>query len=622
MKDLRKRRLLLGVLLIAVFSMMACAKATPTPLATAVPTQEPTSTAVPTWTPVPTWTSVPTMTPTLKAGETPKPTKTPTATPRPTATPTKAATPTPTGVVPSGTITYAEGDIAFPALIPGQAPLIPADKLRLWSVYETAAMYGVDGTVEPVLAESWSWDESFTVLTFKLRKGIQFHGEWGEMTAEDWKWTMDSIMDDDSIHSGIFIARDYLEETRVVDRYTVQFVLSSPNSLFFRAHFMNEEGGAMTVHSKNRADTLGEEKAFTDLSGGTGPFEFVKWVKGDEAILSAVPDHWRKTPEFEQLRVIQISEPSTQVAALETGQVDVILIPPTLAQSIEDKGFNIRSLTSPGYFQVYPAGQHCITEYKGEPVEPRLSYDPTKAWIGDCNDPGSMEDARKVRWAMAMAIDRDAIVEALLGGRGRPMYAADLAGPLADRLFKPRWIIPYDPDGAKQNLADAGWASGFPLTYTIATGRVPLEQEVGESIAPFLQSIGVQVSIELQTYTGFRPKNVARSHNNLWLFPNGAGTRSPAISKLNRNPGGAFNPGFEMLEPLELIAKISGAKSEEEADGYRIQIWDWFNHWMLIIPLVEMDNLFAYDSSKIGEWPLSASFATGLTSWEYAQHPR
>ncbi|MDP3061607.1 MAG: ABC transporter substrate-binding protein [Chloroflexota bacterium] len=635
---------IVAVLATVVISCGPAATPTPTPAPTPIPTATPTATPVPppTATPIPP-TPTPTSTPTpLPPGVTPPPTPTPTpapvatATPTPTRapvatptpvptptatpTPTRAPTPTPTpaAVAPRGTLIYAVNDIGFPAFIPAQAPLIPGDNLGRWGAFETPAEYSAAGPIEPVLAESWSWNESGTILTMKVRKGVQFNGGWGEMTAEDFKWTMDSIVAPDAIDTDA-IVRDYLAETKVVDKYTVQFILNRFNALFFGSVMVNESPG-LKVHSKKKVDTLGQDKAFNDLTGGTGPFKFEKWVRGDEALLSAVPNHWRKTPEFAQLRVVQMAEQGTQNAALEAGEVDVIQIPPSFGAPLEKKGFSVRPMKAPGYFQVYPAGIYCIKEWGGKPVDPRPGYDPSKPWIGDCKNPDSMEKARKVRWAMAMAIDRQAIVDSILGGRGRPMYAADLAGPLRDRLYKQKWDIPFDRAKAKQYLAEAGVPNGFSIGYTITTGQAPLEQEIGESIIPFLEAVGIKVTVELQTYTGFRPKNVARSHNNLWLFPTGTSQRFPEKGKLYRTPSGAFNPGFEMEEGLRIVEKLYAARTDAEADKYREEMWDWFSKWMVVIPIVEMDSLYVVNPKKVGNWPISSAYDGRLRSFEYAQN--
>ena len=200
------------------------------------------------------------------------------------------------------------------------------------------------------------------------------------------------------------------------------------------------------------------------------------------------------------------------------------------------------------------------------------------------------------------------------------MYAADLAGPLVDRLFKKKWAIPFDQAKAKQFLAEAGVPSGFSIGYTITTGSAPLEQEIGESIIPFLGAVGIKVTVELQTYTGFRPKNVARSHNNLWLFPTGTSSRFPEVNKLYRTPGAAFNPGFEIEESLRIVEKLYAARTDVEADKYREEMWDWYSKWMVVIPIVEMDSLYVVNPKKVGDWPISSSYDARLRSFEYAKN--
>ena len=172
------------------------------------------------------------------------------------------------------------------------------------------------------------------------------------------------------------------------------------------------------------------------------------------------------------------------------------------------------------------------TTLAGEPIEPypRPGYDPSKPWVGECGNPDSKENARKVRMAMSMAIDRQSIVDNILGGFGRPSYLPEILPPLLDLIWQDKWFIPYDPDAARELLVEAGYPDGFDALIRITTGSHPLEVEMGQAVALFLGALGGDVRTEVLTYSGNRPSVVARERSDLWFRSSSAGTAAPLNS--------------------------------------------------------------------------------------------
>jgi len=314
------------------------------------------------------------------------------------------------------TFTLAASDVTFPAMVPSQLPVAPSGFMRRWGVYETAMVWAVDRPeLEFRLITGWELDPDGRGWTLELKHGVQFHGSWGEMTADDFVWSFEDEIRDGSIHSGIGLARATGATAEAVDNYTVSFRLDSPNSFFFDAFFGNGSGASTKVFSKNRTETLGVDAAFLDLSGGTGPFVFKKWAQGDEVVLEAFEGYHGTPSQLKTVRILEIKEPATQIAALKSGQVDASLVPAPLAEDVaSDPSLDTLSFGVPGSQRLYPQGQFCMeTTLAGEPIEPypRPGYDPSKPWVGECDNPDSQENARKVRMAMSMAIDRQSIVD-------------------------------------------------------------------------------------------------------------------------------------------------------------------------------------------------------------------
>jgi len=496
-------------------------------------------------------------------------------------------------------------------MLPNRLPAAPGGFIRRWGVYETAMVWAVDKPeLENRLITGWEMHLDGLGWTLELKEGVQFHGGWGEMTADDFVWSFEDEISEGSIHSGIGLARVTGAKAEVIDKYTVSITLEQPNSFFFDAFFGNGSGASTKVFSKNRVESLGTEDALLDLSGGTGPFIFKKWAQGDEVILDAFDEYHGTPSEVKTVHIFEIKESAIQIAALKSGQVDASLVPAPLAEDIDKKtSLGTRSFGVPGSQRLYPQGQFCMeTTLSGEPLTPypRPGYDSDKPWVGECNNPVSQENARLVRMAMSMSINRQSIVDNILGGFGRPSYLPEVLPPLLDSVWQDRWLIPYDVSAAKNLLIDAGYPDGIDALMRITTGSHPLEIEMGQAVAQFLGALGGDIRVEVLTYSGNRPSVVARERSDLWFRSSSAGTgEPPELTQLRRNPENAFNPGLEVREPLAIIHQMDTLTVKGDINNLREKLYDGFNHNQWIIPIVLADQILGINTAKISEWKMT-----------------
>jgi peptide/nickel transport system substrate-binding protein len=506
---------------------------------------------------------------------------------------------------PSGTLTVAWPDVYSFVDMPSKNGGRQGERLVWIGVHETPLRITSDLETAPNLAESWTISDDGKVQTVKLREGVQFHGGWGEMTAEDWKWTADDQWQGrpNSNHGGQFIASTTLESVNVVDKYTVEFVLKRPNAFFQEYYGTIRDDVALAIYSKNRVDQMGPEAATTDLpDGGTGPYQIESWTADTEIVLKAFPDYWGEQPAYETVRILQISEPSTVLAALETGEVDVAKIPVTARERVEAAGLEVGS-AGVGQARVTFTGQFCYTEFDGEKLPPRPGYDPSKPWVGDCDDEASMETARQVRHAMNLAIDRQALVDAIVGGHGRPTYVYMLLGYFADRYMQPEWEVPYDPEQAKQILADAGYPDGFEFEFICETVGHTLLNEFCEATAGMWSNIGLQPQIRRLAPDAVRKMLVERQLNSVRLEVETGVTPIPEARGFGEVPNAAYNSGFEVPGLAELVQEASLAAPGEQLDEIRHRQYQLVFEQGYQMPLVEFDELYAYNPEKIGAWP-------------------
>ena len=528
----------------------------------------------------------------------------------------QTATPVPATPVPGPaeqTLVVAIGDIAFPAFVPSKAPYPNTALWQAWGIQESAVEIEASGDFTPLLAERWEISSDFSETVWHIKPGVQFHKGWGEVTADDFVYSHeDAQFTEGTIHTGGGDARLTNQHMTKVDKYTAKLAADSPMplTLLTWAYPNGRE-----IYSKAAYDQLGWEGALLEAVG-TGPYEVQEYIPGERIVMTAVPNHHKRPATYGTLIVRQIAEPTTRIAALAAGEVDVTDVPPTLVSDVRSLGFDVRPINgATAGFSLYPIGQFCWTVYEGEPVPPRAGYNPDLPWVGDCDDPDSMERARKVRWAMAMAIDRDALVDTIGSGLAFAQYLQGQGAAQRQQWLteiEEKWTIPYDVEKAKQFLAEGGYPDGFTADFVIATGQHPLEVEVGEAVAGMLQAVGIDTNMETLTYQAHRVGLVARERQNIWLW--GREHSIDGTQIFRRHPGGAFNPGFEIEELFNMAEAVRVATMPETIRAAQEAVWDYTMFNMISIETMGVPRVVATNPEKILEWEM------GLSSQAYARN--
>ena len=314
--------------------------------------------------------------------------------------------------------------------------------------------------LKPLLAESWR-NVNPTTWEFKLRKGVRFHnGE--DFTADSVKFTIDRIVNSKLNTLGkLTFPPSFGPDVTIVDPHTVRIVTKVPDPMV---------PARLAAESMNMAPAKGlaefKDKFVTDRFIGTGPFKFVESVVGDRVVLEANPGYWGAKPPSQKVVWQVIPDAATRVAALQRGDIDVMLnLPiPLLANVESDPKLAVYSELS----------------------------SLTHVLLLDTKEPGPLRDKR-VRQALNMAIDRAAILKNLYIGRGRLLNG--VAGPNVGNGGDPG-AYPYDPAGAKKLLAEAGHPNGFELTLWQSIGRWTLAEETAQIIAGYWEKIGVKTKLQ------------------------------------------------------------------------------------------------------------------------------
>jgi peptide/nickel transport system substrate-binding protein len=295
----------------------------------------------------------------------------------------------------------------------------------------------------------------------KLRKGVQFHKGYGEMTAEDVAFSYNEVVQK-KLRS--LFSLSGLKEARVIDRYTVEFVLTMPYAAFQATSLTH----LTMVVSKKAYQKMGMEK-FNRSPVGTGPFEFVKWVPGNSIELKRFDKYWMKgLPYLDGIKFLIVSDPSVRANMLRTRQVDVVQTPDLkdVAKLRTEQGIVVQTIVAHAWDGIL------------------FSYKMVK------NGPLGKAQVRK---AIAMALDRDQIVRDVYYGFAVP---ADTPTPPEFMGYPPNRVYSSKADiaGAKKLLAEAGYPNGFETTL-MAPNYQPMVREA-EVIAGQLAQVGIRVKIE------------------------------------------------------------------------------------------------------------------------------
>ncbi len=253
-----------------------------------------------------------------------------------------------------------------------------------------------------------------------------------------------------------------IDRVEVIDAYTVDFYLSNPDPVLL----VKLAGyGAMIVPPKYIAEN-GEEY-FNTHPVGTGPFKFVSYEPKVGIKLEAFDKFWGGTPKLSKLEYRFISEPATAVAELQAGRVDLIFggnVPINMIPTINANS-SLKVVSVPG------------------PTVYALRFNTKK---GITADP-------KVRQALIMAVDRDAIIKSILGGQATPI--SSFQGPLSFGFDPSMKVVPYDPKKAKALLKEAKIKSGTPVQIDIRAGNATF-LEVSQAIASYLKQVGVNATVK------------------------------------------------------------------------------------------------------------------------------
>jgi peptide/nickel transport system substrate-binding protein len=373
------------------------------------------------------------------------------------------------GAAPPDTVVIAQG-VDPSTLDPQNHFETPAFNVLL-NIYETLLVRNDEMKLTPLLATSWKLINN-TTWEFTLRKGVKFHnGE--DFNAAAVKFSLERITDKKNKLKQTTLV-GIIDRVDIIDDHTVRVITTKPYPYLDAqlAHI-----GAMMPPKYT------QEKGPSYIAlhpVGTGPYRFVRWVKDDQLTLEANDRYWGGVPRIKKVVFRPIPEATTRVAALQTQEADLIVnIPPHLAR---------------------------LMDWKGRSSVAKVPSSRVIFMAFDTIHGGPVADKR-VRQAIAQAIDVDKIIKNVLEGNGIRLGSLFTKYHFGyDPSIRP---YPFNPEAAKKLLAEAG-AQGFDLVLNSPSGRYLNDKEVSEAVVGDLRKAGINARVKVNEWGTYM--NMLYSH--------------------------------------------------------------------------------------------------------------
>ncbi len=440
-------------------------------------------------------------------------------------------------------------------------------------IYETLLNRDVEGNLIPRLATEWYVKaDDPTVWVFKLREGVKFHG--GEdFTAEDVVFSLNRARSDKSnmrqLHADV-------ADVVAVDDLTVEVKMNGPSPLYpnnITNTFIMDKGWSEEHDVVEVQDfAAGEDNYAVRNANGTGPYVLQSREVDVRSVLTWFDGHWAEQPAVTEIVYLPIKEAATRVAALLSGEVDIV-------QDVPVQDIDRLSNTSGVKVETGPENRVIYFGYKFGDAPLKSSNVTDK---NPFNDP-------KVREAMELAIDREAIKRVVMRGQSVP---TGVATPPFVNGWTPELDAFPAPDvaKAKELLAEAGYPDGFTVTLDTPNDRYVNDEAISQAVVGMLGQIGIRVTLASRPVAQHSPL-ILSSDTDFYLLGWGVPTFDSAYifnDLVHTKDGkyGAYNVG--LYSNPEIDAKIVSLGTEVDLDKRNAtiaEIWKVVKEDRVLLPI-------------------------------------
>ena len=433
----------------------------------------------------------------------------------------------------------------------GGAEIVTLDPARINQVLQfqiaSNVMSGLmhinnDLVAEGDLAESWEISADGLTYTVKLREGVTFHNG-DAFNADDVLYTFARSSDpEQSIHSRVIANVTDLEK---LNDFEVRFTLSKPQASFLTKALERASGRAMTIVSRRAIEEMGlTQYSLTPV--GTGPFRITEHQLGGAVVMEKYADYFDpERPKLDKITITPFDGTEPLAAALEAGDIDYIGGNPVPSELLDrfkaNPDLTVDIKPGPGFQSVWinPWHEAMRVEDFNKPIEELMT-----------------ESGFKVRLALAKALDRDLFIQQAMFGNGVAAHGSINAamGFYFDENLAQTSLQAFDPEGAQQLMADAGYpgGEGFP---TLKLQTTPNTRRAGLVVANiYKQVLGITVEVDPQEFS------VGIEQFNKMDFDLRLG-----------GSGGDYDPDDGLVDWMQTNSKFNGP--DRDKDQYPFGFW-------------------------------------------------
>lgn len=443
-------------------------------------------------------------------------------------------------------------------------------------------------------------DQGRTVLTFHMAENAKWQ-DGQPVTAADVVFTAKTITNPDTVTTRRFYwaSLDGTDDSGVcgdesklgieaLDEHTVRYTLKGPRSV---DAYLIIEGRFQYILPEHLLGKIPpaqlHQDAFWQKPIGSGPFLFDSMSSGERYELVCNADYYQGRPKMDRL-IFAVMEPSNYAAALSSGEIDANT---QLSEILRDDW---------GYIQTIPG------------IETRSITSYTYQWMNINQSRDYFKDAR-VRQAISFAINRQAIVDQLLGGEGT--YAVSSITPSSPYFNSDISADPYNPEKARELLEQAGWDFNRVLDFPVPIGN-KVREDSAVLIQQDLDKVGIKSQIRM---VDFATVIVQMREGDFDLGLLGGSGADPDDVRLNFNINGANNfSHLDTMEFYEILDKARSVASVEERKKLYDQWQELCYEQTPIVWLYHPNTLFAYNGEKFENYPCEDSLANNLRVMEWS----
>ena len=446
---------------------------------------------------------------------------------------------------------------ALTSLDPQSTQLGVCDRVAYDALYNQLIRINTAGEILPEIAESWDVSDDGLTYTFHIRSGVMFH-DGTALDAEAVTFSIDRMRDPAS-ESPVAGQLTAIEAVNAVDDQTVEIVLSG-----FNAPFLSTLAGASTIVSPAAVAEYGDDYRFNAV--GSGPFKLVSWTPGDEAVLERNENYWEIGADGEPLPYLDgivltgIEDNTVRLLNLQSGEFDLNerVLPRNVPTIESDSDLKVIETVS--------ATAYTVTFNTSQPP---------------------FDDVR-LRLAVQAALQPDALIENLSEGVG---YYANFPFPLDAWYWVDQPRQTYDPDLARQLLAEAGYPDGLDVVYTHINRTV--DAQMAQIVQAMLAQVGINIEILALERTSWLDIWLVGAGENtegqMAGFQNGVTPGDPDGKAMFFQPGGIVN--FADYTSEEAWSRIEESRTTLD-QAVRAQAWaDLVNIQLQEAPYVWVGNI-------------------------------